>query len=71
VEPFDPLKGAFILIAALICLVALTNLLIFAGCVMKAETLCTRPVNIGQVTLELITAIAVLIAARKPPGGNT
>lgn len=70
-EPFDPLKGAFLLIAGLICLLALTNLFIFLGCILKAETLCTRPVNISQVTLELITAIAVLIAARKPPGGNT
>jgi hypothetical protein len=69
-EPFDPLRGAFLLIAGLICLIALTNLMIFAGCVLKVETLCTRPTNIGQVTLELITAIAVLIAARKPPGAT-
>jgi hypothetical protein len=70
-DPFDPLRGAFLLIAGLICLIALTNLLIFTGCILRVDTLCTRPVNIGQVTLELITAISVLIAARKPPGGNT
>jgi hypothetical protein len=69
-EPFDPLRGAFILIAGLIGLVALTNLMIFVGCILNIESLCTRQVNTGQVTLELITAIAVLIAARKPPGAT-
>jgi hypothetical protein len=65
--PFDPLWGAWVLLLALVLGVIANAMLIFVGCAIFHEpTICARSGdNLRDVTLELITAIAVLVSQKR------
>jgi hypothetical protein len=65
--PFDPVWGAFVLLLALVLGVLANTLFLFLGCAVFHEpTICARTGgNLRDVALELITAVAVLISARR------
>jgi hypothetical protein len=65
--PFDPIKGAWILLLAVIGGLIADSLLLLYGCaVMQVAALCERNTdNLRQVSLEAMTAIALLISQRR------
>jgi hypothetical protein len=65
--PFDPLWGAWVLLMALVVAVFANTVFIFVGCAVFHESaICARTgANLRDVTLELITAIAVLVSQRR------
>jgi hypothetical protein len=66
--PFDPVRGAWILILALIATVAANTAFLFVGCaILQVQAMCERTGNkLRDVALELITAVAVLLSQRRP-----
>jgi hypothetical protein len=67
--PFDPVRGAWLLLAMLVGAVLLQQVLVFAGCMMGVEAMCTRSgENLVSITGEVLAAVAVLISlGRRPP----
>jgi hypothetical protein len=67
--PFDPVRGAWLLLATLVFAVLLQQVLVFAGCMMGAQAMCTRSgENLVSITGEVLAAVAVLISlGRRPP----
>jgi hypothetical protein len=65
--PWDPVFGAWILLVMLVLGVLANSAFLFVGCAVFHEpTICARTGgNLRDVTLELITAVAVLISARR------
>jgi hypothetical protein len=65
--PFDPVRGAFILLLALVLALFVNTAFNFVGCAVFHEpTICARTGgNLRDVALELITAIAVLVSQRR------
>jgi hypothetical protein len=65
--PFDPIRGAWILLLALIATVAANTAFLFVGCaILSVQAMCERTGNnLKDITLELITAIAVLVSVRR------
>jgi hypothetical protein len=66
-QPWDPVFGAWILLVMLVLGVIANTVFLFVGCAVFHEpTICARTGgNLRDVTLELITAVAVLISARR------
>ena len=64
---FDPVRGAWLLLLALVLTVALNTAFLFVGCaVLAVQAMCEKTgESLRDVTLEIITAIAVLIGTRK------
>jgi hypothetical protein len=67
-EPFDPVKGAFIVLILLVAGVLSSSAFIFVGCFYSIAALCDRGAGIKDVTLEIITVLAIILGARKSPG---
>jgi divalent metal cation (Fe/Co/Zn/Cd) transporter len=66
--PFDPVWGAWILLLVLVSSVLLGQALVFLGCVLHSEAMCSRPLgNLTQIGMEVLTAIAILIGLGRPP----
>jgi hypothetical protein len=65
--PFDPIWGAWVLLLALVVTVAANSAFLFVGCaVFQVQAMCERTGNnLKDITLELITAIAVLVSVRR------
>jgi hypothetical protein len=65
--PFDSVRGAWILLLALIATVAANTAFLFVGCaILSVQAMCERTGNnLKDITLELITAIAVLVSVRR------
>jgi hypothetical protein len=64
--PFDPVWGAWIVLLLLVGAVLLQQVLVFVGCLLGVQPMCTRRgENLSAVALEVLTAIAVLISARR------
>ena len=63
----DPVRGAWILLLALIGGVVLNSAFLFIGCaILVVPQMCAHTgEGLRDVTLEIITAISVLIAAGK------
>jgi hypothetical protein len=68
-DPFDPVKGAWVLLMLLVGAVALQQVLVFTGCVLGVQAMCTRTgENLAAVSGEVLAAVALLIAlGRQPP----
>ena len=64
---FDPVWGAWILLLGLLVAVFLNSVFLFVGCAVFHEpTICARTGNnLRDVTLELITALAILVSQRR------
>jgi hypothetical protein len=68
-DPFDPVRGAWLLLMALIGAVALQQVLVFAGCILGAQAMCTRTgENLSNIAVEVLASIAVLISLGKRDG---
>lgn len=65
--PFDPIFGGWVILMTIVLLVGMNSVFLFVGCaVWHVPEICTfRGERIANIGLELITAVAVLIAARK------
>lgn len=64
--PFDPVRGAWILLMLMIVAVFANSVFIFIGCLEHIEAACNRSgVQLRDLGTELIAAVAVLIAARR------
>jgi hypothetical protein len=65
--PFDPIHGAWVLLMALVLTVAANSGFLFVGCaIFRVAEMCQRTGNnLKDITLELITAIAVLVSVRR------
>jgi len=63
----DPIRGAWILLLALVIGVFASGVLIWVGCaVLHEPSMCARSgAGLRDITLEIVTAISVLIAAGK------
>lgn len=66
-QPWDPVKGAWIVLMALVMGVILNTVMLFVGCaVFHEQSFCERSGNnLRDVTLEIITAVAVLVSQRR------
>lgn len=64
---FDPVWGAFVLLLVLVGAVFANTVFLFLGCAVFHEpTICARTGNnLRDVTLELITAMAILVSQRR------
>ena len=64
--PWDPLKGAWILLLALVLGLIANSLGLQLGCAFGVQAMCERNTdNLRQVALEVITAIALLVSQRR------
>lgn len=65
--PFDPVWGAWVLLLVLVLALFANTAFLFLGCaVFKVQAVCEKTgANLRDVTLELITAIAVLVSQRR------
>jgi hypothetical protein len=65
--PFDPVRGAFVLLFAMTLGLIANSLMLQVGCaVFQVTSMCERSTdNMKDVALELITAIALLVSQRK------
>jgi hypothetical protein len=64
--PFDPVRGAFVLLMAMVLGLIANSLLLLAGCMLGVQLMCERNTdNLRQVALEVITAIALLVSQRR------
>jgi hypothetical protein len=65
--PWDPVRGAWVLLMALVVTVAANSVFLFLGCaIFQVAAMCERTGNnLKDITLELITAIAVLVSVRR------
>lgn len=62
----DPIKAAWSLLLVLLIMIFLQSVMIFLACAeWKIASTCDRGSGIKDVTLEVVTAIAILIGARK------
>jgi hypothetical protein len=68
-SPFDPVKGAWVLLLLLIVAVLLQQVLVFVGCLFGVQAMCTRTgENLSSVAGEVLASVALLIAlGRMPP----
>jgi hypothetical protein len=65
-DPFDPVKGAWILLMALVGAVLLQQVFVFAGCLWGVQVLCEREGGtLAGVSGEVLAAVALLIALGK------
>lgn len=65
-QPWDPLKGAWWLLMALVIGLIANSLGLLVGCAFGVQGLCDRNGdNLRQVALEVLTAIALLISQRR------
>ena len=64
---FDPIWGAWVLLLALVGAVFMNTVFLFVGCAVFHEpTICARTgSNLRDVTLELITALAILVSQKR------
>lgn len=65
--PFDPIWGAWVLLLAMVGAVFANTVFLFVGCAFMHEpTICARTGNnLRDVTLELITALAILVSQKR------
>jgi hypothetical protein len=67
-DPFDPIRGAWWLLVMLVTSILLQQLLVFAGCVVGVQSMCTRSgETLAGVSGEVLAAVALLIALGRPP----
>lgn len=66
-QPKDPVFLAWIVLMALVLGVILNTVLLFLGCAeFHEQSFCERTGNnLRDVTLEIITAVAVLVSQRR------
>jgi hypothetical protein len=65
--PFDPVWGAWILLLAMVIVVIVGQTYIFAGCMLGATGMCTRPTeNLSNIAMEILTAVAILVGVKRP-----
>jgi len=65
-DPFDPIKGAWWLLLVFVLTLAANSVMLFMGCAwMGVAAVCDKGEGLKQLGLEMLTAIAVLIAAGK------
>lgn len=66
--PFDPIRGAWIILLALLGLLAFNTALVFVACsVLRSDVVCQRWTgeNATSLGVEVLAAIAILIGAAK------
>jgi hypothetical protein len=64
--PWDPIRGAYVLLLAMVLGLIANSLLLLAGCMLGVQPMCERNTdNLRQVALEVITAIALLVSQRR------
>jgi hypothetical protein len=64
--PFDPMRGAYVLLLAMVLGLIANSLLLLAGCMLGIQSMCEHNTdNLRQVALEVITAIALLVSQRR------
>lgn len=66
-EPFDAVKGAFIVLVLLVCGLVLATSGILAGCFYGIAPLCEKGSGVNDVTQQIITVLAIILGARRPP----
>ena len=67
-DPFDPVRGAWIILIMLIGAVIMQPVLVFAGCMLGAQAMCTRSgENLVEITGEVLVAVALLIGLGRKP----
>lgn len=66
-KDFDPVKGAFWLLLALVFGLLLNSIFLFVGCaVLRVDAVCDKTgANITTVGMEILTAVAILISIGK------
>jgi hypothetical protein len=67
-DPFDPVRAAWILLMALVALVGLQQVFVFAGCLWGVQVLCEREGGtLAGVSGEVLAAVALLIGLGRRP----
>lgn len=65
-EPWDPLKGAWILLLTMIGALFLLAVLQFVGCVFfHSEATCAKGEGLRDLGMEVLAAVLVLLAQRR------
>lgn len=65
--PFDPIRGAWVLLFAMVLGLIANSLFLLYGCsVLQVAAMCERNTdNLREISMEVITAIALLISQRR------
>lgn len=66
-QPFDLLRGAWIILLIIVAGSLLLSIGIEAGCVLKIPDLCNRGSGIADIMGQVVAIIALMLGARRPP----